>query len=66
MFFLNRIKKLGINRDNLNLDTLYISTQGVLKFYIIDLSNITLLKGVSPPTDELDGNHVLGKPFLKG
>lgn len=63
MLFLNHIKTLGIN-INLNLDTLYVSTHGVLKFYIIDLSDITLKKGVSPPYDELDGgNPVLGKPF---
>ena len=42
MLFLNHIKTLGIN-VNLNLDTLYVS-KDVLKFYIIDLSDITLLK----------------------
>lgn len=44
MLFLNHIKTLGINNDNLNLDTLYISREGELKFYIIDLSNIKLKK----------------------
>jgi hypothetical protein len=44
MLFLNHIKTLGINNDNLNLDTLYVSKEGDLKFYIIDLSNIKLKK----------------------